>query len=93
MQCLLKKDYLNESGNPSARSEINSIGRVFNGHALLSLQLGTTKINEFVNVVDFYNKYIVPDLQNQDVNAVPVLKASGIKYLVTFRNQVTTQCG
>jgi hypothetical protein len=53
------------------------------------LQLGTTKINEFVNVVDFYNKYILPDLQNADVNAVPVLKASGIKYLVTFRNQVT----
>lgn len=51
-------------------------------------QLGTTKINEFVNIVDFYNKYIVPDLQNPDVNAVPVLKASGIKYLVTFRNQV-----
>lgn len=52
------------------------------------LQLGTTKINEFVDIAQFYTNYILPELQSPDVNALPVLKADAIKYILTFRNQV-----
>lgn len=49
---------------------------------------GTTSTSELVNVVDFYTNCIKPELTRPDLNQFPVLKASGLKYLVTFRNQL-----
>lgn len=49
---------------------------------------GITQTSELVNITDFFNAQIVPDLQDQDVNSKPVLKADSIKYLMVFRNQL-----
>ncbi|ORZ08645.1 Cse1-domain-containing protein [Absidia repens] len=54
-------------------------------------QLGVTKTNALVDVVDFFSKNILSDLQS-DVNAgVPILKMDAIKFLYTFRNQLTKE--
>ncbi|KAI8097100.1 Cse1-domain-containing protein [Halteromyces radiatus] len=54
-------------------------------------QFGVTKISPLVDVVDFFSKNILSDLQS-DVNAgVPILKMDAIKYLYTFRNQLTKE--
>lgn len=49
---------------------------------------GITKTNELVNLADFYNEHIFPDLRDPSVNERPVLKADAIKYLMIFRNQL-----
>ncbi|KAI8375933.1 Cse1-domain-containing protein [Radiomyces spectabilis] len=55
----------------------------------VTTQLGVTKTNELVDVVDFFSKNILTDLQS-DINAGnPILKMDAIKYLYTFRNQLT----
>ncbi|KAI8332444.1 Cse1-domain-containing protein [Chlamydoabsidia padenii] len=54
-------------------------------------QLGVTKTNSLVDIVDFFSKNILSDLQS-DVNAgVPILKMDAIKFLYTFRNQLTKE--
>ncbi|ROT71296.1 exportin-2 [Penaeus vannamei] len=47
---------------------------------------GATQINELVNITEFYQNHILPELQNQDVNRLPVLKAEAIKYVISFRS-------
>uniref|UniRef100_A0A023GFX0 Exportin-2 n=1 Tax=Amblyomma triste TaxID=251400 RepID=A0A023GFX0_AMBTT len=54
-------------------------------------KLGTTQTSSLVNVVDFYQEFIAPDLQNQNLTEFPVLKADAIKYLMVFRNQLPKQ--
>ncbi|KAL4236748.1 Exportin-2 [Mactra antiquata] len=49
---------------------------------------GITQTSELVNITDFYNSHIAPDIQDQDVNSKPVIKADCIKYLMVFRNQL-----
>ncbi|XP_013392987.1 exportin-2-like [Lingula anatina] len=49
---------------------------------------GITQTSELVNVNDFFNAHVVPDLQSPNVNEFPVLKADAIKYVMTFRNQL-----
>jgi len=49
---------------------------------------GITKTNQLVNLGDFCVQNIVPELQATDVNALPILKASCIKYVMTFRSQL-----
>ena len=49
---------------------------------------GITKTSELVNVIDFFNGHIVPDLQATTINENPVLKADAIKYVMVFRNQL-----
>lgn len=51
-------------------------------------KLGTTQTSSLVNVVDFYQEFIAPDLQNKNLAEFPVLKADAIKYLMVFRNQL-----
>ena len=56
-----------------------------------TLQLGVTKTNELVDVVDFFSKHVLCDLQSE-VNAdIPILKMDAIKYVYTFRNQLTKE--
>lgn len=47
---------------------------------------GTTKVNELVNITEFYQGHILPELQNQDVNHLPILKAEAVKYVISFRS-------
>lgn len=52
-----------------------------------TVKSGTTSTSDLVNVVDFYVKFIKPELERPNLEQLPVLKASALKYLVTFRNQ------
>jgi len=52
---------------------------------------GITKTNALVDLGSFATENVVPELQIQnpaEVNTAPVLKASAIKYLMTFRSQL-----
>ncbi|GAB6029149.1 Exportin-2 [Chamberlinius hualienensis] len=49
---------------------------------------GITKTNVFVSVVDFFQKYMLVELQAPNVNELPVLKADAIRYVMIFRNQL-----
>ncbi|KAI9492718.1 Cse1-domain-containing protein [Zychaea mexicana] len=54
-------------------------------------QLGVTQTNNLVDVVDFFTKHILGDLET-DVNAgSPILKVDAIKFLYTFRSQLTKE--
>jgi len=46
---------------------------------------GITQVSELVNINDFFATQILPELNVPDVNKQPVLKASAIKYVMTFR--------
>ncbi|XP_071964073.1 exportin-2-like [Antedon mediterranea] len=47
---------------------------------------GTTETRQLVNIADFFNVNIAPDLVSPNIDDVPVLKADAIKYLMTFRS-------
>eukprot|EP00054_Salpingoeca_dolichothecata_P005032 m.32842 g.32842 ORF g.32842 m.32842 type:complete len:972 (-) comp15079_c0_seq1:180-3095(-) len=49
---------------------------------------GTTKVNAFIDVIDFLNDHIRPLLQAENLNEQPLLRADAIKYVMTFRNQI-----
>lgn len=49
---------------------------------------GVTSINDFANVVDFFQKNVANDLVS-DTGAEPILKVAAIKYLYMFRSQIT----
>lgn len=51
---------------------------------------GVTSTNEFVNIIDFFQKNVAKDLIS-DVGVEPVLKVDAIKYLYTFRSQINKQ--
>jgi exportin-2 (importin alpha re-exporter) len=44
-----------------------------------------------VNVVDFFQAHILPELQDPNHSSRPVVKATSIKYTSTFRNQFTRE--
>eukprot|EP00899_Mesostigma_viride_P021200 jgi/Mesvir1/29081/Mv18387-RA.1 len=46
---------------------------------------GATGVSQLIDVGDFFNKQIVPDLRSPDANALPVLKAGALKYVTAFR--------
>ncbi|XP_077991102.1 exportin-2-like [Glandiceps talaboti] len=50
---------------------------------------GTTQTSELVNVSDFCTGNIAPDIQSPNVNEIPVLKADAMKYIITFRSQLS----
>ncbi|KIS69121.1 putative importin-alpha export receptor [Mycosarcoma maydis] len=53
-------------------------------------QHGVTSTNELVNVVDFFSDNVLADLQSSsDDSPSPILQVDAIKYLYTFRNQLT----
>ncbi|KAK7100974.1 hypothetical protein V1264_023831 [Littorina saxatilis] len=49
---------------------------------------GVTQTSELVNIVDFYQGQVLPDLQSTEINKLPILKADAIKYLMVFRSQL-----
>ncbi|AMD22666.1 HHL104Wp [Eremothecium sinecaudum] len=50
---------------------------------------GVSSTNNMLHVVDFFTKEIVPDLSDNVPN--PILKVNAIKYIYTFRNQLTKE--
>ena len=54
---------------------------------------GATTTNEFVNIPDFFNQHIMPELQSANADERPVLKADALKFVTTFRSQIPkAQC-
>lgn len=53
--------------------------------------LGVSETNEAVNVMDFFNNHIFPELQDPNHNSRPVVKATSLKFVTTFRNQFTRE--
>lgn len=47
---------------------------------------GVTQTSQLVNITQFCQQHILPELERQDVNELPVLKADAIKYVMTFRS-------
>jgi exportin-2 (importin alpha re-exporter) len=52
---------------------------------------GVSEINEAVNVMDFFQTQILPELQDANHASRPVLKATSIKFVSVFRNQFTRE--
>ncbi|KAJ8946441.1 hypothetical protein NQ318_014429, partial [Aromia moschata] len=46
---------------------------------------GVTQTSQLVNITQFCQQQILPELERPDVNELPVLKADAIKYVMTFR--------
>lgn len=51
---------------------------------------GVTKASDLVQLPDFANHYIIPELE-KDVSRLPVIKADSIKYIITFRSILPPQ--
>ncbi|KAG0271016.1 importin-alpha export receptor, partial [Linnemannia exigua] len=55
-------------------------------------QFGVTETNAEVNILDFFEKHVIPDLNAPVSGAIhPILKVDAIKYLYTFRGQFTKE--
>ena len=50
---------------------------------------GVSEINDGVNVMEFFNSHIFPELQDQNHGLRPIVKATALKFVCTFRNQFT----
>ncbi|KAI8977279.1 Cse1-domain-containing protein [Mycotypha africana] len=57
----------------------------------ITSSLGVTKVNSLVDIVDFFSKNVLCDLQSDVNTAIPILKVDAIKYVYTFRNQLTKE--
>ena len=49
---------------------------------------GATTTNQLVNLLDFFNQHILPELQSSQIDQRPVIKADALKYLTLFRSQI-----
>lgn len=49
---------------------------------------GITQTSSLVNITDFFQSHIAPDIQASEIDVSPILKADAIKYLMVFRNQL-----
>jgi exportin-2 (importin alpha re-exporter) len=52
---------------------------------------GVSEINGAVNVLEFFQGHILPELQDPNHSSRPVVKATSIKFASTFRNQFTRE--
>ncbi|KAF8379731.1 hypothetical protein HHK36_029178 [Tetracentron sinense] len=50
---------------------------------------GNSVSTDLVDVHNFFGLVIVPELQSQDVNGYPILKAGALKFFTMFRNQIS----
>ncbi|ERN11678.1 exportin-2 [Amborella trichopoda] len=51
--------------------------------------LGKWVSSDLVDVPSFFSSFIVPELQSQDLNDQPILKADALKFFTTFIPQIT----
>lgn len=49
---------------------------------------GVTAVNQSININDFLVNLVVPELRSEDVSQNPVCRASCMKFITTFRNQL-----
>ncbi|CAH8575839.1 unnamed protein product [Heterobilharzia americana] len=47
---------------------------------------GVTVSTELVNLTTFFENHVLPELQNPDVNYLPVIKADCLRYVIAFRS-------
>lgn len=52
---------------------------------------GITQTSELVPLPQFCAQHIVPELERSDINALPVLKADALKFVMTFRSVLGAQ--
>lgn len=52
---------------------------------------GVSSINDMVNVMEFFNSYILTELQDTNHSLRPMVKATAIKFVWTFRNQFSSE--
>ncbi|RKP38845.1 Cse1-domain-containing protein [Dimargaris cristalligena] len=52
---------------------------------------GATKVNDQIDVVDFFSKHIMMHLQELPGQGHPIIQADAIKYVYIFRNQLTKE--
>lgn len=52
---------------------------------------GVSALNENVNVMEFFSSHIVPELQDTNQSARPMVKATALKFVSTFRNQFSKE--
>ncbi|CAK8560661.1 unnamed protein product [Lathyrus sativus] len=58
--------------------------------SLSTKKAGTSYVSpDLVNVQSFFESVIVPELQSQDVNGYPMLKAGALKFFTMFRTQIS----
>jgi exportin-2 (importin alpha re-exporter) len=51
-------------------------------------KFGITKTSSFISIPSFYSTSILPELQNRDINSLPLIKADCLKFLIDVRNQI-----
>ncbi|KAK4047944.1 importin-alpha export receptor [Microbotryomycetes sp. JL221] len=56
-----------------------------------TIQLGVTSTNNLVDVVSFFSQHVLNDLQADSTTVHPIIQADAIKFLYTFRNQLTKE--
>ncbi|XP_046365033.2 exportin-2-like [Haliotis rufescens] len=49
---------------------------------------GVTQTSGLVNMTEFFQNQILPDIHSENLNEMPILKADAIKYLMVFRSQL-----
>ncbi|KAM0752941.1 putative importin-alpha export receptor [Meredithblackwellia eburnea MCA 4105] len=54
-----------------------------------TVQHGVTSTNALVDIIKFFSDHILSDLQAPASSVNPIIQADAIKYLYTFRNQLT----
>lgn len=47
---------------------------------------GVTQTSQLVSIPQFFQEHIIPELQQPNVDELPVIRADAIKYLMTFRS-------
>ncbi|TPX53175.1 hypothetical protein SeMB42_g00951 [Synchytrium endobioticum] len=57
----------------------------------LSRQAKATSVNEFVPIVSVFTTHILPELVSTDRSTHPIITVDAIKYLLTFRNQLSKE--
>ncbi|CAM9270853.1 unnamed protein product [Discosporangium mesarthrocarpum] len=48
---------------------------------------GVSMTNEYMDILEAFTSHILPEIQNPDVNARPIVRADCLKFVYTFRNQ------
>ena len=52
---------------------------------------GVSELNDKVNLMDFFSKHILTELQDKDQESRPMVKAASLNFVCTFRNQFSAQ--
>ncbi len=52
---------------------------------------GATTTNELVNLHEFYNKYIAPELEDSNIEERAIIKADSLRFVTVFRSQLTKE--